>query len=82
MELSAPDGGQWTWNEPQADNFVRGSAEDFCLLVTQRRHLDDTRLQYSPGPAQQWLTQAQCFAGPPATGPAAGTRVVRTATAG
>lgn len=82
IALSAPDGSVWTWNEPQQDNYVRGSAEDFCLLVTQRRHLDDTRLQYSAGPARQWLAQAQCFAGPPATGPAAGTRVLRTASAG
>jgi len=82
VALSAPDGQTWTWNDPQPDNFVRGSAEDFCLLVTQRRHLDDTALAYSAGPAQMWLAQAQCFAGPPATGPAAGTRVVRAARAG
>jgi len=55
---------------------VRGLAEDFCLLVTQRRHLDDTGLEYSAGAMQQWLSMAQCFAGPPADGPPPGVRVV------
>jgi len=74
IELSAPDGSVWTWGEPGSADVVRGSAEDFCLLVTQRRHLDDTGLQYSAGPLATWLSVAQCFAGPPADGPAAGVR--------
>jgi uncharacterized protein (TIGR03084 family) len=74
VELTSPDGSQWTWGEPDSADWVRGSAEDFCLLVTQRRHLTDTALQYSAGPVATWLSVAQCFAGPPADGPAAGTR--------
>ena len=77
VELAAPDGATWTWGDSSAPDFVRGTAEDFCLLVTQRRHLEETRLQYSAGAAQQWLSMAQCFAGPPATGPAPGVRRVR-----
>jgi uncharacterized protein (TIGR03084 family) len=76
IELAAPGGGVWTWNEPSAENLVRGSAEDFCLLVTQRRHLDDTELQYGGEAVRQWLSMAQCFAGPPADVPAAGVRRV------
>jgi len=76
IELAAPDGGMWTWNEPSTANFVRGSAEDFCLLVTQRRHLDDTALEYGGEQVRRWLSMAQCFAGPPADGPAAGARRV------
>ena len=76
VELSAPDGSLWTWNEPSTSNFVRGSAEDFCLLVTQRRHLDDTGLTHNGDSVKQWLLMAQCFAGPPADGPAAGVRQV------
>jgi len=74
IELEAPGGDVWTWNDASGDNFVRGSAEDFCLLVTQRRHLDDTGLKYSGEIVKQWLSMAQCFAGPPADGPAAGVR--------
>lgn len=76
IELSAPDAGVWTWNEPSTESFVRGSAEDFCLLVTQRRHLDDTELQYGGESVKQWLSMAQCFAGPAADGPAPGVRRV------
>lgn len=77
VTLAAPDGDTWTWGDRSAPDYVRGPAEDFCLLVTQRRHLDDTALQYSAGAAQQWLSMAQCFAGPPANGPAPGVRRVQ-----
>jgi uncharacterized protein (TIGR03084 family) len=77
VELAAPDGTSWTWGDASAADFVRGAAEDFCLLVTQRRHVADTGLQYSTGAVQQWLSMAQCFAGPPANGPAPGVRRAR-----
>lgn len=77
VELNAPDGGTWTWGDAAALDFVRGAAEEFCLIVTQRRHLADTGLQYSAGAVQQWLSMAQCFAGPPADGPAPGVRQVK-----
>ena len=76
VELQAPDGERWTWGDPAAAQRVSGTAEDFCLLVTQRRHVDDTALQYSDGVASEWLHMAQCFAGPPADGPAPGVRLV------
>lgn len=77
VELQAPDGGGlWTWGDPASAHRVSGSAEDFCLLVTQRRHVQDTALQYTPGPVAQWLGFAQCFAGPPADGPKPGVRKV------
>jgi uncharacterized protein (TIGR03084 family) len=73
--LSAPDGDTWQWHESSSSHFVHGSAEDFCLLVTQRRHLNDTALTHAGEEVQQWLLMAQCFAGPPADGPMAGVRV-------
>jgi uncharacterized protein (TIGR03084 family) len=76
VALTAPDGGSWIWGDPASEHWVSGSAEDFCLLVTQRRHLQDTGLVYSSGPVAEWLAVAQCFAGPPADGPAAGARRV------
>ncbi len=51
-----------------ATNVVRGSALDFCLLVTQRRHLADTDLRADGSVAAEWLTIAQAFAGPPGEG--------------
>jgi len=77
VELQAPDGSQWTWGQPSETDWLRGSAQDFCLLVTQRRHRDDTGLQWAGDAAEQWTRMAQCFAGAPADGPAPGVRGVR-----
>jgi hypothetical protein len=51
---------------------VRGSALDFCLVVTQRRHVLDTGLELQGAAAQEWMSIAQCFAGPAASGPPPG----------
>jgi uncharacterized protein (TIGR03084 family) len=74
VELEAPDGGRWIWGEPSATDFLRGPAVDFALLVTQRRHRNDTALNWSGEGAERWTLIAQCFAGPPADGPGPGVR--------
>lgn len=68
VELSAPDGGVWTWGPDDAAQRVTGSAEDFCLLVTQRRAPRDLDVTAVGEDAQKWLTIAQAFAGPPGKG--------------
>ena len=68
VELSAPSGDVWTWGPQEAAQRVTGSAEDFCLLVTQRRALRDLDVTAVGADAQQWLTIAQAFAGPPGKG--------------
>ena len=72
VELAAPDGTVWTWGPPDAQNRVTGSALDFCLLVTQRRHRDDVALTIDGEAAQHWMAIAQAFAGPPGSGRARG----------
>ncbi len=74
VALRAPDGSEWAWGEPSESHLVRGDALDFCLVVTQRRHVADTSLEVRGEPAQRWMAIAQCFAGPPADGPAPGVR--------
>lgn len=64
IELAAPGGQVWTWGPPDARDRVTGPAEDFCLVVAQRRELADTRL-VATGEAATWLTFAQVFAGAP-----------------
>jgi uncharacterized protein (TIGR03084 family) len=66
--LEAPDGDSWQWGEPDAVDVVSGPAEDFCLVVTQRRHVEDTTLQVSGETAVAWIAVAQAFAGPPGAG--------------
>ena len=68
VELVAPSGDTWRWGPPDAAQSVHGSAYDFCLLVTQRRHRDDTDLVATGADAERWLGIAQAFAGPPGPG--------------
>ncbi len=67
--LEAPDGDRWHWAEDASDR-VEGTALDFCLVVTQRRHLDDTGLRVTGPAAEEWMAIAQAFAGGPTDGPA------------
>lgn len=69
VELEAPSGASWEWGPPDAADRVEGPAEDFCLVVVQRRHLDDTRLRVTGELARDWMTKAQAFAGPPTDAP-------------
>ena len=68
VTLTAPSGEIWTWGEETAKDRVTGPAEDFCLVVTQRRHVDDTAMETEGDTARQWMIYAQCFAGPPDKG--------------
>lgn len=68
IELTSPSGDLWTWGPEDAAQTVRGSAWDFCLLVTQRVHRDDTDLVATGADADQWLSIAQAFAGPAGEG--------------
>jgi uncharacterized protein (TIGR03084 family) len=68
VELSAPDGALWTWGSAADGQSVRGSALDFCLLVTQRRHRTDTALSTEGVVASTWLDHAQAYAGLPGPG--------------
>ncbi len=68
VELKAPSGELWTWGPEEAAQSVTGSAHDFCLLVTQRVHRDDTDLVATGDDAERWLGIAQAFAGPPGEG--------------
>jgi uncharacterized protein (TIGR03084 family) len=65
VELQGPQDDSWVWGPPDTADSVRGPAEDFCLVVTQRRHVDDTRLDIDGPLAGEWMSIAQAFAGPP-----------------
>ncbi|MBW1898520.1 MAG: TIGR03084 family protein [Deltaproteobacteria bacterium] len=76
VELTGPAGDLWTWGPEDANDIVRGPAQDFCLVVTQRRSLADTKIQIEGDTAEKWMQIAQAFAGPPENSPAQGERVV------
>jgi uncharacterized protein (TIGR03084 family) len=72
VALRAPDGSEWAWGDPALPDRVEGDALDFCLVVTQRRHLADTSLRVDGPVANAWMPIAQAFAGAVGAGRAPG----------
>jgi uncharacterized protein (TIGR03084 family) len=82
VQLTSPTGGEWAWGDPGVADLVRGPALDFCLVVTQRRHVADTALEMTGPVATEWMTLAQAFAGPPGAGRAPAGRAPRRTAGG
>lgn len=76
VELSMPAGDDLTFGPDDAANRVSGTAWGFAAVVTQRRHIDDVDLAAEGNVAEEWMSIAQTFAGPPTRGPRAGQRIV------
>lgn len=74
VELTAPSGAIWRWNEPSDDERITGDATAFCQVVTQTRNVADTGLSVVGPVAQEWMSMAQCFAGAARQPPLPGTR--------
>jgi uncharacterized protein (TIGR03084 family) len=68
LELTAPSGTLWEFGPADSTERVTGSAWDFCLLVTRRRHRDDLDLQAHGAEADRWLNVAQAYRGPAGEG--------------
>ena len=69
VEAVPPAGGaSWTWGPEDAADRVRGGALELALVLTQRRHLDDTAIEVVGPVAAQWMAIAQAFAGPAGPG--------------
>jgi len=67
VELTAPSGDRWVF-DPEGGQAVRGTALEFCLVLTRRRHLADTGLVADGPLAREWLEIGQAYAGPPGAG--------------
>jgi uncharacterized protein (TIGR03084 family) len=68
VELTMPGGSPWSAGPEGAEDVIRGTMLDFCLLVVRRRHLADTSLKVRGMGAEAWMAVAQAFAGPPGRG--------------
>jgi uncharacterized protein (TIGR03084 family) len=66
VELTGPGAG--AWGPEDAPDRITGTALDFALLVTQRRHRDDVALTVTGPTAEEWMSIAQAYAGPAGTG--------------
>jgi uncharacterized protein (TIGR03084 family) len=69
LRLHGTSGVTYEHGADTADEVITGPALDFCLVVTQRRHVDDTTLDVGVW-GRHWMLRAQAFAGGPTTGPA------------
>jgi uncharacterized protein (TIGR03084 family) len=74
VRLTSPSGAIWEYGEERAGEMIAGSATEFCQVVTQTRNIADTKLSVTGPVAAQWMSIAQCFAGPPNDPPAKGVR--------
>lgn len=73
LELISPSGACWRF-PGSGGGKIGGSAVAFCQVVTQIRNFADTDLQISGAIAEEWMANAQCFAGPPNPPPRAAER--------
>lgn len=66
--LTTPAGQVVSWGPDHSVDRVSGPLLDFCLVVTQRRHIIDTDLEVVGPAALEWMAIAQAFAGEPGEG--------------
>jgi uncharacterized protein (TIGR03084 family) len=66
--ITAPSGARWEFGPQEAVQTITGPAEDFCLLVTRRRHRDDLAMTATGPDADRWLDIAQAYRGPAGPG--------------
>ena len=74
LKLTSPSGKIWEFNEKKDSNYIEGSAEEFCQVVTQVRNIKDLNLKVSGHIAKKWMSIAQCFAGKASSPPKPGLR--------
>jgi uncharacterized protein (TIGR03084 family) len=68
FELTGPSGAVWKFGPEEAEQRIKGSAVDFCLLATRRRHRDDLDVSAEGALAEGWLDIAQAYRGPAGAG--------------
>lgn len=74
VRLVGPGGDLWTYGDEGTGELIEGPATAFCQVVTQTRNIADVELVVKGANARLWMDHAQCFAGPPETPPAPGSR--------
>jgi uncharacterized protein (TIGR03084 family) len=72
FELTGPSGNVRTFGPEDAEQRITGSAVDFCLLTTRRRHRKDLDIQATGPDADHWVDIAQAYRGPAGEGRTAG----------
>ncbi|MDD9146959.1 MULTISPECIES: TIGR03084 family metal-binding protein [unclassified Sporolactobacillus] len=63
LELTLPSGKLWTQGDPQAADYIRGSAKEWALVSVRRRNWMDTDLTVVGQEARRYASIVQTFAG-------------------
>lgn len=71
LELQLPSGKIWAKGDPQADDYIKGSAREWALVSVRRRNWMDTDLIIVGEEARRYATIVQTFAGWAEKAPAA-----------
>jgi uncharacterized protein (TIGR03084 family) len=74
IKLTSPSGEIWEYNDPNTNNYIEGSAVEFAHVATQGRNIGDVHLKVVGDVATEWMSFAQCFAGPAKDPPPVGKR--------
>ena len=74
LRLTAPSSAIWEFGEDDGENRIDGPAVAFAQVVAQTRNVADTDLRVTGPVAEEWMANAQCFAGPAETPPPPGAR--------
>lgn len=64
LELILPSGEVWAKGDPDADNYIKGSAMDWALVAIRRRNWMDTDLAVVGEEARTYAGIVQTYAGP------------------
>lgn len=63
LQLTLPSGKIWNIGEPQNENYIKGSAEEWALVSVRRRNWKNTHLIVVGDIAKQFATIVQTYAG-------------------
>ena len=72
--LKLPSSAEISYFDQNDNSFIKGSAIEFCQVVTQVRNIQDVNLKLTGSIAEEWMSVAQCFAGGAEQPPKPGTR--------
>jgi uncharacterized protein (TIGR03084 family) len=63
LELVLPSGGIWAKGDPDASNYIKGSAKEWALAAVRRRNWMDTELVVAGEEARRYAAIVQTYAG-------------------
>jgi uncharacterized protein (TIGR03084 family) len=63
LELVLPSGESWAKGDPQAENYIKGSAKEWALVSIRRRNWMDTDLEVVGEEARRYASIVQTYAG-------------------